>query len=373
MNIFLIPHNGTRHVVVAFFTGFAPLLVWWLLLNWLVVLGPALFENGLLWAPQAETAIVFGSMAGAIAWANVAAEGGLRRRALVWKLVLPLVAALLSSVLTVLLVVGISFVTPLLIGLNKNWAGFAEVIGDPHTTTLTFTVADWLVAGFIVGLCTLIVRAAWGSMGALAQFIPDSIKAFVEIPANPPKVSVWTAIDHLLAGPAAALAGAGVWHMFAHIFFKDLYLASAVGFMTWGFMFGLLAWGVPSDLYAGWVRVLSAHRFGHRIPIDAPEGGPVERVLGHYPRGLDLWVGAEHGVAELHASFVVDGKGEYAVRGLSQQPMGVKRALESIDLAYDPGSPVPLETDLRMEDVITIGPKGQQTVVEFILLPKEER
>ena len=373
MNIFLIPHNWTRHVVVAFFTGFAPLIVWWLLLHWLVVLGPWLFENQLLWAPEAETAIVFGFMSAAIAWTNISAEGGLRRRALAWKVLLPLVAGLLAMILAVVFAVAIEFVTPMIIGLRKDNAAFAEVVGSPHTTTLTFTVAVWLIAGTIVGISTLIVRAAWGYMGFLAKYIPDSVKGFLEVPPNPPKVSVWTAINHLVAGPAAALVGAGVWHILAHIFLKDLYLASAIGFTTWGFMFGLLAWGVPSDLYAGWIRVLSAHRFGHRIPIDAPEGGPVERVLGHYPRGLDLWVGAEHGVAELHASFVVDHSGGYAVRGLSQWPMQVKRSLESIDLAYEPSSPVPLETDLRMEDLIYIGPKGQQTVVEFILLPKEER
>lgn len=373
MNIFLIPHNWTRHVVVAFFTGFAPLIVWWLLLNWLVVLGPTLFENNLLWAPQAEGAILFGLMAGAIAWTNVSAEGGLRRRALAWKILLPLIAGLLAMTLAVLFTIGIELVTPLIVGLGKDSAGMAEIVGSPHTTTLSFSIAVWLAAGTVVGVSTLVVRAAWGYMGFLSQYIPEKAKGLLEVPDNPPRVSVWTAINHLIAGPAAALAGAAIWHMLSHIFLKDLYLASAVGFTTWGFAFGLLAWGVPSDLYAGWIRVLSSHRFGHRIPIDSPEGGPVERVLGHYPRGLDLWVGAEHGVAELHASFVVDNGGAYAVRGLSQQPLSVKRSLESIDLAYDPSSPVPLETDLRMEDVIYIGPKGQQTVVEFILLPKEER
>ena len=77
-------------------------------------------------------------------------------------------------------------------------------------------------------------------------------------------------------------------------------------------------------------------------------------------------------MAELHASFVVDDAQNYAVRGLSVQPTVVKRFLERIDLRYDPRRPAPLETDLKMEDRILIGP-NQETVVEFLMLPKEER
>ena len=34
-------------------------------------------------------------------------------------------------------------------------------------------------------------------------------------------------------------------------------------------VFGLGSWSIPDDLYAGWLRILSAQRFGHRVPIDA--------------------------------------------------------------------------------------------------------
>jgi hypothetical protein len=371
MNIILIPHNFTRHVAVAFYTGAVPLLIWWFVLTWRVALGPTLFEAGLLYIPQIEGVILFTLMAGGIAAVHISAEGGLRRRAIAWKILLPLLAFLLTALFTAILVFATELVTPLLVGVFS--APLGEVVADPSTVTLRFRLAEWILAGTVVGVVTLLIRTAWGYVGFAAPYIPDSISAFVELPADPPKVGLASVFDHLLAGTGSAMVGAAVWQLLGHVIIGDLYLASALGFTTWGFLFGLLAWGVPSDLYAGWIRVLSSHRFGHRIPIDAPEGGTVERVMGHYPRGLDLWVGAEHGVAELHTSFVADGQGGYFVRGLSQQPVALKRALESIDLAYEPSSPVPLETDLRMEDRILVGPKGQQTIVEFIMLPKEER
>jgi len=94
--------------------------------------------------------------------------------------------------------------------------------------------------------------------------------------------------------------------------------------------------------------------------------------VGHFPRGLDLYLPADQAVAELHISFIVDGNSRYAVRGLSIQPTQVKRFLERVDLRYDPRRPAPLETELKMEDRILLGPGGE-TVVEFIMLPKEER
>lgn len=376
MNIVLIPHNWTRHVVVAFYTGAVPLLIWWFLLNWLVVLGPYLFPSNLLYMAEAEGPILFSLMAGGIAATHISAEGGLRRRALLWNILLPFLAFLLAALFTCLLIVGIEMGTGFIVdAIDKD---YGVVYWSPYTVTLRHRLLEWVAAGTIIGLTTLAIRTVWAFIGPLAAMIPqdkipEMVWNIVELPASPPRVSIWMAIDHILAGPTAALVGAAVWHFFGYIFIKDLYLASCFGFTTFGATFGLLAWGVPSDLYAGWIRILSSHRFGHRIPIDTPAGGPVERVLGHYPRGLDLWVGAEHGVAELHTSFVVDQKGGYAVRGLSIQPVSLKRSLESIDLAYEPTSPVPLEADLRMEDRILIGPKGQQTHVEFILLPKEER
>lgn len=371
MNIFLVPHNGFRHIAVAFLTGAVPLMIWWFMLNWQVVLGPSLFTAGLLWHPALEGPLLFSLMAGGISWFHISAECGLRRRALAWKLLLPFLAGFFAFLLTLLLVFANSVLTPLIVGFIS--APLGEILSDPATATYRFRVLDWLIAGSMISVWTLLIRVGWGYVGGLSPMIPASLSTFFEVPAQPAKAGLWMSLEHLIAGPAAALIGAGVWHLLAHVIIKDMYLATALGFTSFGFCFGLIAWGVPSELYAGWIRVLSSHRYGHRIPIDSPDEGVVERVVGHYPRGLDLWVGAEHGVAELHASFVRAFDGAYTVRGLSQQPIKLKRALESVELNYEPTSPVPLETDLRMEDRVVIGPKGQQTVVEFIMLPKEER
>jgi len=85
-----------------------------------------------------------------------------------------------------------------------------------------------------------------------------------------------------------------------------------------------------------------------------------------------MYVEHQHGVAEIHASFVGDETGRYAVRGLTQNPTVVKRLLESFDLSYDPASPVPLEADLKMEDVVILGGPKAATHVEFLMLPREE-
>lgn len=371
MNIFLVPHNGTRHVAVAFLCGAVPLMIWWFLLNWIVLAGPTLFGMGLLWAPQTESVLLFTLMATGIAGVHISGECSLRRRALAWRVILPVLAGLLAGLLTLLFVFVAELGIPYILGFNSG--ALRDMYADPSTATLRHRVLSWLIAGTSVGVSTLLVRVLWSFIGSLAPMIPESVKNFLEVPARPPRVTLWMAAEHLIAGPASAMLGAGLWQILSHIVIGDMYLASSLGFTLWGFTFGLVAWGVPSDLYAGWIRVLSAHRYGHRIPIDEPEGGVVERVLGHYPRGLDLWVGAEHGVAELHASFVRAADGAYTVRGLSQQPIVVKRSLEKVDLAYEASSPVPLETDLRMEDRVIIGPKGHQTIVEFIMLPKEER
>jgi hypothetical protein len=181
-----------------------------------------------------------------------------------------------------------------------------------------------------------------------------------------------SAYNHLFGGLASGLAAAAVWHILNYSVVGDFYWASAWGFLIMGFSFGTLVWGIPPDLYAGWFRVLSHHRYGHRLPIQNPNDAFSECFVGHFPRGLNLYVEHEHGVAEMHASFVGDKAGQYAVRGLTQSPTVVKRFLERFDLSYDPASPVPLEADLKMEDIIIMGGAGAATHVEFLLLPKEE-
>jgi hypothetical protein len=179
-------------------------------------------------------------------------------------------------------------------------------------------------------------------------------------------------VYHIGGGGAASMLAAAVWHTFGHYsdLFGDLYVAGAAAALVWGFVHGLLCWGLPDDLYAGWVRVLSHDRYGVRIPLDS-QAGTVERFVGHFPRGLDLYLPVERGVAELHASFLADENQRYSVRGLSVSPTVTKRFLERIDLRYDERRPAPFETELSMEDRVLLGEKGL-VVLEFVLLPREE-
>ena len=118
--------------------------------------------------------------------------------------------------------------------------------------------------------------------------------------------------------------------------------------------------------------MLTPNRFGRRIPIDAPERTAKERFVGHFPRGLDLFLPVDDGVQELHLSVTVDDKQRYTARGLSQHPTMVRRMLQRIDLRYDPRRPTPVETSLSSGDRIILGEGETRSEVEFILLPKEE-
>jgi len=245
------------------------------------------------------------------------------------------------------------------------------VLRDASLVTLRYRLVIWAVAGLAAGLGPWFIRRQQAWIARRFGWGVDGVG-----PSRSPTWSWWL-IDlfhHGGGGLAAALMGAAVWHSlgFYDQVGGDLYLASGLGMLAWGLSHGLLVWAVPDDLYAGWLRVLSAERYGLRIPVPSLDGGPAERFVGHFPRGLDLYLPAEQGVAELHMSVVVDPDHRYAVRGLSVQPTLVKRFLEKVDLRYDPRRPAPLETRLSMEDRIFIGADGE-TLVEFILLPKEER
>ncbi len=54
MNIFLVPYNWTRHVVVSLVIGGFALLAWWLYVLTSIGLGPWLFDNNLLWIQKME-------------------------------------------------------------------------------------------------------------------------------------------------------------------------------------------------------------------------------------------------------------------------------------------------------------------------------
>ena len=101
--------------------------------------------------------------------------------------------------------------------------------------------------------------------------------------------------------------------------------------------------------------------------------------MGHFPRGLDLFVPIddafplESQVQELHLSLAVDSEQRYVARGLHLVPTIVRRFLERVDLRYDATRPAPLETRITSGDRIVLGQGREATELEFLMLPREER
>jgi hypothetical protein len=343
------------------------LVTWWLLLVFFVQGQVWMYENmGLMFHQYMEGPLFLGGLATTLSMGSLLLEGSLRRRRLRWRVMLTGAAGGITLFGFLLGYPVWQYLFPLFTG-----DGSEALVADSNLVTLRYRLPLWLLAGFWSGVGPFMIRRFQHTMAARWGWMKDA--AFVR---PLPTWLEWAneLFSHVVGAMVAAALAAAVWHFFGHDkrIAGDLYWASALGPMTWGFLYGVLVWPIPDDLYAGWVRVLSAERYGLRIPIPHADGSPAERFLGHFPRGLDLYLPAEQAVAELHVSFIVDGKSRYAIRGLSIAPTHVKRFLERVDLRYDPRRPAPLETELKMEDRILLGDQGQ-TVVEFIMLPKEER
>jgi hypothetical protein len=334
LNIFLIPYTPYRHIAVAMSTAALALAAWWMVLSvtWLWS----------WWPVQWDGPVYLGAISAAAGGGSVLAEGALRRT-VVWRRAL---LALLATVLALGMSIGWYWgwnymVAPIVFGSSG-----ADDLGDASLVSLRYRAFSWVAAGFGAALGTGIARRFRGIFA------------------------------HLLGGMAAGFAGAAVWFALGYPKFninQDLFYAGALGAMSFGFVFGAFTWGVPDELYAGWLRVLTTTRHGRRIPIDATDGAMRERFVGHFPRGLDLFLPMEEGVLELHISVLVNKKQEYRARGLTLAPTLVKRFLERVDLSYDPRRPAPLETRLSSGDRIVMGPPKEPTIVEFLMLPREER
>ena len=338
MNVFLLPYTWARHFALGFVCSASALLAWWGALT------------AVVWVPfvpiGADGALYLGALSAAAAGTSVYAEVTLRREGLLRGLGRTAGAVTLAVTLTLF---GYAFWT---FGVAPIVGGSAPESDGAEATlmSLRWRLAPFVVAGLSAGVGALAVR--------------------------------WTGIvEHLGAGIAAGLAGAIGWYVVGYsklgelsgLGLGDPYLGGAVGALCFGWMFGLLAWGIPDSLYAGWLRVVTDTRHGHRIPVDAPDGKPRERFVGHFPRGLDLFLPADDGVLELHVSVLVNAKSEHRLRGLTLQRTVVARFLERVDLRYDPRRPAPLETRLSSGDRLHLGPADNPTIVEFVMLPKEER
>jgi hypothetical protein len=325
---------------MALWCASAGLLAWWAVLTGLVVVN-------LDWPPSWDGPILMVTVSVTVAVSSILGECALRRLPLWNRGIKVLLAAAISGGITLVYYFSWHALTSLLLG----GASLVDA-EDPSLVSLTYRIGAFGMGGLGCGTGCLVVRK------------------FVE------------PVSHLAGGLAAGLLGGVGWFVAGlptDVVFlgvvapqKDLFLAGATMGVTWGFVFGLLAWSIPDELYVGWLRVLTPSRFGRRIPVDSPDRTAKERFIGHFPRGLDLFLPVEDGVQELHLSVVVDEKQRYQARGLSQQPTMVKRLLQRVDLRYDPRRPTPVETPLSSGDRILLGQGDQQAELEFLLLPKEE-
>jgi len=358
VNIYLIPYTHMRHAVMGLVLAAVGLVAWWVALAVILQGGPLLYHTaGLWWSQRVDTTLYLGTLLCAVCSASVFLEGALRRQGMGWRVLWSGLAAAVA-LLGWWAVIGLfGLVLPLFTG-----EAFDMLLADAAFVSLRVRIVAWVAAGVFSGLGPFVARRAQ------ARFDP-ALSPLGWVP--------WAAslFSHVGGGAVAGALAAAVWHIPGHYggaFSGDLYLGGAAAAAVFGGVHGLLCWPLPDDLYAGWIRVLSAERFGLRIPVPHADGSAAERFVGHFPRGLDVYLPAERGVAELHASFVVDDSGRYAVRGLSAAPTVVRRLLERIDLRFDPTRPAPLETGLRMEDRVVLGEAGE-TVVEFLMLPREEQ
>ncbi len=362
MNIFLVPYTPMRHLVVGLYCAGAGLLAWWLLLLYTTWLGPG-------WGPGSDGAFFLALIGSTIATASVMAEHSLRRSK-VWKRALSAIIAMSVSFFLALVaywfwsgVLGPALMAPVvrlsIDSFGLFHAGIPADAGSEQVRALADAVDPDVADASLVSLRYRL--GAFTTVGFATAIGPLAVRKGKGI------------LYHLLAGLLASMFAAAVWHVSNSVIASDLYWAGAASAFAWGLAFGVFAWPLPDELYAGWLRVLSFERFGRRIPIDAPDGSPKERFVGHFPRGLDLFLPGEAGVMEMHVSLAVDGKHRYYARGLSLASTTVRRFLERVRLSYDPRRPAPLETRLSSGDRITLGTGEQSAELEFLMLPREER
>ena len=225
-------------------------------------------------------------------------------------------------------------------------------VANPYVVALRLKMCTFVAAGLSTGLSVQMVRG-WKGGATFLNYTTSGLNAGVLA------ALVWSLLHSFL--PQSALN--------AYLGY-DLFWSGLLSNFLFGAIFGLGSWTIPDELYAGWLRILSSQRFGHRVPIDAGDGAPKERFVGHYPNGLDLFLPFELGVQELHISIHKNQDQEFILRGLSQDNTRLKRLLEWVNIHYDPNRPAAYEASLRSGDQITL---GESAKLEFLILPREER
>ena len=327
---------------MALWCGSFCVITWWIHLMWFLHIGP-------FWIPSHDGFFWLCPLVATTAGGAIFLEGSVRRAPVHWRFFKTLTAIGASSGLfyALFLMYDVT-IGPIFFALfNVIKPESIQVdLTDVHKIVFQNQLGLFLLAGFSVAFGTLLVRK-WKGMYHIG--------------------------NHIIGGLLAGVSAAAVWMFF--LYFSPstgihLYLSGAFASVAFGFVFGMSAWTIPDELYAGWLRVMSPSRFGHRVPIDATSGGTKERFVGSYPNGLDLFLPQNEGVMELHISAYVEPGQQYIIRGLSQQSTIIKRPMETVQLNYNPRSPQPAETQLFSEDIIHMGGAGK---IEFIMLPREER
>lgn len=354
MTIHLVPFTWARHIVPALHVGGAALIGWWFGLVTVLRAVQAQGQAGATigWSQQAEGLWVLTWAACFTAVARMAVAGALEGR---------------RSRSAIVVAGGVSWVAAFA-GLGMwSWLGGLvqpELASASPALRLRWSAWVWAGEASVIGpLAVLQGRrvVAW----ARRRFKLTMLK---EVPAPPHRGRDELCL-HALGGLASGAAGGVVWYL-AGALTGDLFLATAAGCFTLGALCGALTWAVPEQRYGGWIRVLRGARPGWRIPVRMGEVALSERFVGHFPSGMDLHLPAHDGVAELHVSVVALPDGSFAVRGLSQSRVELRRDLEWFDLSWDPNLPAPLQAELRAEDRIAV---GQGVELEFLRLPVEPR
>lgn len=348
----LVPFTPIRFVVPSLLVGAVACVAWWIvttLMLWLDARGVS--SGGAVLSPDAQGQGMIVAVAGVVAAAQIAVEGRFERTPAGGRVLEAVVAALLAVVVVAL---------PLAL------AGYLAT-PDPDAPPLALAahLGAWIAAGLGAGLGPLVARAGRHGLDALQRRWEIDV-----LQPPPPLDGRWWVVAplHAVAGLLAGLVAALAWYGLGRAL-GDLHLASAAGCWLLGAIPGALVWTVPDRLYVGWLRVLRGRRAGWRVPVDAAVPALSERFVGGFPAGMDLWIGEEEGVAELHASVVALGPGRFTLRGLSRDTLRVHRTLERIDLAYAPSLPAPLQTRLRHGDVVPVG--SGDVRVEFLVLSRE--
>ena len=349
----LVPYTGFRHAVPALAGAAAGLCAWWTALA-IMVAHHATWgaDVATRWSQEAEGAVLLctlsaGAVAGTLVLEGAWIAAPWRRR---WAALG--IGAWVAMSVTFLVVLG--------------WAWVAWV-GDwfpASSLALRARLVPWLGAGLGAGLGVAAVRAGRHALHDL-QLRWELWIFDPPLPATETRGEIVR--EALVSGLLAGALGAVGWYAVG-IWANDLHLAGAFGAALLGAGVGGLTYGLPETAWRPWVLVRVGARPGWRVPLDPFDTALQERFVGSFPSGMDVHLPAVDGVDALHVSVLARPGHAYAVRGLSQRPVLLRRFMERVDLGWDPELPAPFEAPLRHEDVLEI---GDVVDVELLVLPRD--